>query len=258
MDPDNSVNVIEFKNPSSFVSPYGSKYALYTQAFNLANENDYPITVSYSGAHVAPQDITVNLGTDPAALNQYNTEQSTHYDLIPSNLYSMPASVVIPRGQRTVTVDLKLKSNSFDFSKNYVLPIQIQSASTGTVSGNFGTILLNVNAKNNYDGTYRSTGYFTHPTASSSRAIDKDKTLATVNFSTVVTEFADLGGSGWLMWLTVNADNTVTITPKGSTASGVIQEGVNKYDPSTKTFTLNYKYSGSGGFRVVTETIKLK
>ncbi|OZI07791.1 hypothetical protein BWI93_12545 [Siphonobacter sp. BAB-5385] len=165
LDPDNSVNVIEFKNPSNFVSPYGSKYSLYSRAFDLATENDYPITVSYSGAHVAPQDITVNLGTDPTALTQYNTEQQAHYDLIPSSLYTLPASVVIPKGQRTATVNLKVKSSSFDFTKNYVLPIQIQSTSSGTVSGNFGTILLNVSVKNKYDGRYRVTNItFRHTT----------------------------------------------------------------------------------------------
>jgi hypothetical protein len=154
LDPDKSTNVIEFKNPSSFLSPSGSTYSLYTQAFDLANENDYPITVSYSGAHVAPEDITVNIGIDTAALSQYNQEQHTEYDLMDANLYTLPTSVVIPKGQRQATVAIKVKSNLFDFSKAYVLPVRIQSASSGIVSANFGTILLSLNAKNKYDGNY--------------------------------------------------------------------------------------------------------
>jgi hypothetical protein len=154
LDPDTSTNVIEFKNPSSFLSPSGSTYSLYTQAFDLAEENDYPITVSYSGAHVAPEDITVTIGIDTAALTQYNNEQHTEYDLIDANLYTLPTSVVIPKGQRQATVGIKVKSNLFDFSKAYVLPVKIQSVSSGIISGNFGTILLSLNAKNKYDGNY--------------------------------------------------------------------------------------------------------
>ncbi|RZM22832.1 MAG: DUF1735 domain-containing protein [Pedobacter sp.] len=165
LDPANSTNIVEFKNPSLFVSPYGSKYALYSRAFDLAPENDYPLTVSYSGANVAPEDITVTLGTDPTALTQYNTEQKKTYDLIPESLYTIPAQVVIPKGQRTATVTVKVKSSSFDFSKKYVLPIQIKSASSASVSGNFGTILLNLSAKNKYDGRYRVTNLvFNHLT----------------------------------------------------------------------------------------------
>lgn len=158
LDPSLSTNVVEFKNPAGFASPSGSKYALYSQAFDLAPENSYPLTVSYSGAQVAPEDITVTLGVDPAAITQYNTEQDAHYDLIPASLYTLPTSVVIPKGQRTANVDLKFKSNNFDFTKAYVLPVQIKSISSGIISGNFSTILISVNAKNKYDGVYSVKG----------------------------------------------------------------------------------------------------
>lgn len=171
LDPANSTNVLEFKNPSSFLSPSGSKYSLYTQAFDLAPENSYPVTVSYSGAQVAPTDITVSIGIDTAALSQYNNEQHTEYDLISSSLYTLPASVVIPKGQRTAVVDIKVKSANFDFSKNYVLPIQIKTASSGIISGNFGTILLGLNAKNKYDGNYT--------VAAVAPMVDKTNTLLT-------------------------------------------------------------------------------
>jgi len=157
LDPDKSMNVIEFKNPSAFISPSGSTYSLYTQAFDLAEENDYAITVSYSGADVAPEDIRVAIGLDTAAITQYNTEQETEFDLITPDLYTLPTEVTIPKGQRTATVNIKVKSSKFDFSKAYVLPISIVSASSGTVSGNFGTILLSLNAKNKYDGNYSVT-----------------------------------------------------------------------------------------------------
>jgi hypothetical protein len=272
LDPDTSTNVVEFKNPSSFVSPSGSTYSMYSQSFDLAPEADYPVTVSYSGAHVAPQDITVNLGVDTAAVSQYNAEQHEEFDAITSDLYTIPATVVIPKGQRTAEVVIKLKPDKFDFAKNYVLPIQIKSASTGVVSGNFGTILLAVKAKNIYDATYASTGYVYHP--ASPRAIAKDKPLVTVSPTTVSVELGDLGSSGYNANLTIDpVTNKVTITPAAGAAGAPYTQfdtalpapympawpnaskANNTYDPATKTFYLRYGYMGGTGWRVTEEIL---
>jgi Domain of unknown function (DUF1735) len=268
LDPANSTNVIEFKNPSSFASPYGSKYALYTRAFDLAPENDYPITVSYSGANVAPEDITVNLGIDEAALTQYNDEQDAAYDLIPASLYTLPTSVVIPKGQRTATVALKVKSSSFDFTKSYVLPVRIQTVSSGTISGNFGTILLSVNAKNKYDGVYKPTGTMvdvTNPAFASLASAGQfvEYTLETVSatkcvlvdneyYGTAITPFwTGSGVSGYGSFSPViefdpATDKIISVTnfygqPAGNTRSAQIDpSGVNTYDPATKKIKIKY------------------
>jgi hypothetical protein len=275
LDPEKSVNVIEFKNPSAFVSPYGSKYALYSSAFDLTPEADYPVTVSYSGAHVAPQDITVTLGVDTSAVSQYNKEQKAAFDVITTDLYTIPASVVIPKGQRTVQAVVKFKPAKFDFLKNYVLPIQIKSVSTGEVSGNFGTILLAVKAKNIYDATYTATGYVYHPTAP--RAVSKNKPVVTISPTTVKVELGDLGSSGYFADLTINpTTNKVTITPSAGAAGAPYSQfdtalpnpytpawanaskANNTYDPITKTFYLRYGYMGANGWRVTEEILVRK
>jgi hypothetical protein len=275
LDPDKSTNVVEFKNPSSFISPSGSTYSMYAQSFDLAPEADYPVTVSYSGAQFAPQDITVTLGVDTAAITQYNTEQHGEFDAITPDLYTLPASVVIPKGQRTAEVVIKLKPGQFDFSKNYVLPVQIKSVSSGIVSGNFGTILLAVKAKNIYDATYAATGYVYHPT--SPRAISKNKPLETVSPTTVKVELGDLGGSGYFANLTVDpATNKITITPAAGAAGAPYTQfntalpapytpawanaskTNNTYDPATKTFYIRYGYMGANGWRVTEEILVRK
>jgi len=275
LDPDNSTNVVEFKNPSSFVSPSGSKYSMYSQSFSLAPEADYPVTVSYSGADVAPSDITVTLGVDTAAVSQYNAEQDEEFDVLTSNLYTIPATVIIPKGQRTAQVVIKLKTEKFDFSMNYVLPIQIKSASTGLVSGNFGTILLAVKAKNAYDATYTATGYVYHP--ASPRALSKDKELVTVSPTVVKVELGDLGGSNYFADLTINpTTNKVTITPSAGAAGAPYTQFDtalptpyspawpnaskcnNTYDPATKTFYLRFGYLGASGWRVTEEILVRK
>jgi hypothetical protein len=110
---------------------------------------------------------------------------------------------------------------------------------------------VTVYVANAYSGEYFSEGYFSHP--SSPRAINRAKTLVPINLNTVETEYGDLGSSGWKMWLQVNEDNSVTVIPKGSANTGTVPSGPNSYDPTTKTFTLNYQYSG--GTRVITEVL---
>jgi hypothetical protein len=269
LDPATSTNVVEFKNPSSFVSPYGSKYALYTQAFDLAAQNDYPITVSYSGANVAPEDITVTLGINEAALSQYNTEQHTTYDLIPTTLYTLPTQVTIPKGQRTATVDLKVKSNQFDFSKSYVLPVQIKSVSTGEISGNFRTILLSVNAKNKYDGVYKPTGTMVDITNAAFKSLSSanqkvEYTLETISatkcvlvdyvyYNSPITPFwTGSAASGYGSFSPViefdpATDKIISVTnyygqPASNTRSALLDPtGTNTYTASNKTIKIKYQ-----------------
>lgn len=269
LDPANSVNVIEFKNPSSFVSPSGSKYALYTKAFDLADESEYAITVSYSGARVAEEDISVKLGIDTAALSQYNAEQHKEYDLIDEKLYTLVPSVVIPKGQRTAVAKLKFKSSSFDFSKSYVLPIQIKSTSSGTISGNFGTILLNVNAKNKYDGVYTVTGKMSdasNPAFAGLYTVGKkvEYTLETISATEcVVTDHINWGGAAYVpIWTGTGISGYGSFSPvvefdaktnkivgvknfygqpASNTRSAQLNPaGINTYDATAKTIKISY------------------
>jgi hypothetical protein len=61
---------------------------------------------------------------------------------------------------------------------------------------------------------------------------------------------ADLGEG---LSITVNSDNTVSLS--GASRDVFLSAGKeNKYDPATKTFTLNYYYNTSAP-RVITETL---
>lgn len=267
LDPENSVNVIEFKNPSSFVSPSGSKYALYTRAFDLADESEYPITISYSGAQVAPEDITVKLGIDTAALSQYNAEQHKKYDLIDEKLYTLVTSVVIPKGERTAVAKLKFKSSAFDFSKKYVLPIQIQSASAGVVSGNFGTILLNVNAKNKYDGVYTVTGKMSDASNAAFAGLYSvgkkvEYTLETISATEcVVTDHINWGGAAYVpIWTGTGVSGYGSFSPvvEFDPATGKIISVKNFYgQPASNTRSAQLNPAGINIYDATAKTIKI-
>jgi hypothetical protein len=227
---------------------------------------DTLVTVTYQvnlgSVNPLDKDLTVTMGVTPGAtdfLKATNAKRATTgddpYEALPATAYSL-VNPVIKSGTRDADFSVKVKlPKTLDFSKEYVIPVGISDASGVKISGNLGFMNIFVGGTpNKYDGAYRSTGYFTHPSVP--RAIDRDKVLKTIDKSTSETEFADLAGSATVL-LKVNKDNTVTMTPLGSAAglAGPFEQvGVNKYDPATKTFTLNYQYNV--GTRVITETIK--
>lgn len=229
----------------------------------------YTFNVGVSSASPIGQPVTVTVAIDDALLKQYNADNGTAYKLPPASLYSIPTlTTTIPAGQQfgMVTVNLvtsrdKVPDAGGFNSAGYVLPLSIKTVSgaNAIVGGNYASKLILLKIKNQYEGDYRSTGYFAHPTATS-RNIDRDKTLSTIDGNTSQTEFADLGtgAAPWFMRLRVNADNTVTITPvvpKDATGETLKQTGTNRYNPATRTFTLSYRYTGPGGDRVITEKI---
>ena len=269
LDPEKSVNVVEFKNPSSFVSPYGSKYALYVNSFELNPESDYNVTVSYSGAHVAANDLTVTLGVDTAAVRQYNTEQHTAYDVMPASLYTLPASVTIPRGQRTATVPIKVKTGQFDFSKSYVLPLKITSVSPEVpISGNFGTILVSMGVKNKYDGVYRVTGTMVDATNAafvglSQAGRTQEQELVTVASNKVVAFDPEYFGSNIVIfWTGTGVSGYGTFSPvfEIDPATGKVLSVVNSYgqNAGANRRSAELDPTGVNMYDAATKTLKVK
>lgn len=204
---------------------------------------------------------TVNLKVDKTIIDAYNadTNNVTKLELLPATLYTTDAlDLTFAAGEYAKVINMKIDPAKLDLTKKYALGITATASSGYKVRSGMDKGLFQMVAKNKYDGTYRSTGYFTHPTATSSRAIDRVKTLSTVDATTSETELGDLGGAGYAMQLKVNADNTVTIIPKGATPPPLNQSyGPNTYNPATKTFTLWYSYNAAAP-RIIQEVIKMK
>ena len=218
----------------------------------------YSFDVNIASPSTLSQSVDVTVGIDAGALKKYNDANGTTLEVLPTFGYTLVnPTVTVPAGKRLGTITINFNTDKIDASKSYALPISIKTATNGVVvSSNYSTKILAVKIKNIYEGEYTATGLFTHP-VNGPRKINRPKTLQTVNGNTVETEFADLGGSGWTMKLLVNPDNTVKLTPTRAANAGTVQFGVNFYDPIKKTFTLNYQYSGGGGFRVINETLTL-
>lgn len=211
-----------------------------------------PVYVNVASPQTPTTATTTKLGIDTAFLRSYNTANNTHYEVLPDSVYTTTGwDRTIPAGKRLDSMVASINIDKMNLSHSYVLPITIVNASLPIEQWNH--LFMNIAVKNKYDGLYHSTGVFHHPTAGD-RAINRDKTLSTAGPNSVTTELGDLGGSGYLMTLTVNPDNTVTITPAGVTPNIDQHWGPNTYDPATKTFHLNYSYNTAAP-RIVQEDI---
>ena len=160
MDPDKTENVLEFANTANLTSPATSKLPLLSVNIVMDPNSIYKAAVNYTGAHTAPQDITVEVGVaDSTVIKTYNTINNrigaNAYVMVPANLYTIPSTkVVIPKGTQRVDFPIVFPSPDLLYGKNYVIPLTIKSASSGVISGNFGTMLYLLTGINRTDGTY--------------------------------------------------------------------------------------------------------
>jgi hypothetical protein len=139
--------------------------------------------------------LPVTLVIDQAALDAYNTANSTSYTLLPAADYSIASlKVTIPAGQHTVNVPISVNTSLIDPSGQFILPLTLTDASGQKISI-YKTLLYNVQAKNKYDMDYAATGYVFHPSAA--RSIDDTYRLATVGANRNEAPLADLGAANY-------------------------------------------------------------
>jgi hypothetical protein len=116
-------------------------YPLYVFPLTLYNDTaGFAAIIIYGPTGTAPEDITVNLALDTAALSAFNAYNYTSYIYPPDpTTYSFPASVTIPKGQNQTYARVTVNGNSNpNANASYAIPLMITSVSYGNVSSNFG------------------------------------------------------------------------------------------------------------------------
>jgi len=246
-------------------------YASVTKSFLSQTEVDCPIVVNYTGVNGAPEDVTITLGLDNSIV-----ATNTALTVLPTSLYT-PSSftLTIPKGQKSATLNLKLKTSQFNFALTYALGIKILSTSKGILSRNYGSGIFIIGAKNAYDGIYTveagsSVLRYSNPTTptvndvlNGSLAGNPNMTLTTATAnSVVITNLRWAGGTSSVSGiesLTATVDpvtNLVTMS-SGVNATLVNRTGMdNRYDPVTKTFRLNFHWNLTSTKREVTLVLK--
>lgn len=176
--------------------------------------------------------------------------------------------------------DFKINLNFglFDFSKKYALAFKITDAENAKVTpSSQKQIIALISVKNAYDGIYACvTGTvqrFSAPgvptvndALNGTMAGNPDVTVATVNSTTVLISnlrwfggTSSIAGIDNLQAIIDPATNLVTMRALGNATLANTPGAVNKYDPATKTFTLNFTWNPTANVRTVTDlTLKYK
>ena len=148
-------DIIEFGDLASPVSNVTSTIPMYALSFDMQPTSTLNLKVKAVGNGLASQDIDVVVAIDNSLLGIYNKQNESDYVALPSGQYSMAStSVTIKKGEREALLPIALKPDQFTFDEDYALGLVIKSVSKGNISGNFGKIILNINGKNAYDGSY--------------------------------------------------------------------------------------------------------
>ena len=244
-DPSKTTGIIEIVENAPLESA-GSIYPMNTLAFDVVAEDEFEVIVSYSGAYNAPEDITVEVSIDPAAVAAYNEDQGLHdgdaYSVLESNMFSLPGggssvSVTIPKGEKRATFMVTVNPDKFGFTEKFALPLKISNASSGVVSGNFNTMLYAVIAKNQWDGSYANT--YSGNLGSGSNNVN----MYTTGQYSVRTSL--IGVYSNEVFLTVDpTDNSVTVDVPSLVP--VETDPSSHWDPATATFYLKYTMRGGG------------
>lgn len=125
------------------------------------------VYVNLESGIAAPQDINVTLSDNTATLlAAYNSAFGTNILAMPTNLYSIPAGLVIPAGARNVETSLVVTNTTgLDANRQYAVGITISAVDGGyKIASNLDDLFIVFSVKNAYDGKYDMVGQFYHPT----------------------------------------------------------------------------------------------
>lgn len=250
-----SATTVDFTNAKGSLELPATAYSgiLQPQALDIqSTPTPISLMVNLSGAKPSGSNTTATLAVDQNALTAYNSANSTNYTLLPQAAYSIPSlSVAIPAGQRSANLIININTSVIDPSQQYILPLTIVDGGGQQINPQYKTVLFNVQVKNKYDGVYKTTGTRVHPTLGAF-PFSYNVTMSTTGASSISgSALADLKSD---LKITVNADNSVSLSSIAQPSVALTPGGVNKYDPATKTFTLSYYYN-SAAPRYITQVL---
>lgn len=218
--------------------------------------------VRLAAEYPAEQDIVVSLTTSKSA------EILSNKTIFPLDQVVIPATVTIPKGERSVPLTVSINTDKCTDDPQYVA-VSISSVDkTGyLISGNFGHLAINLKMKNKYEGRYHVTsGTLVDVASASLKHISavypeyevqmqtvNSKKLALYdeeddNYYYLIGNGSSISyyGSFCPIFEFDENGNIVAVTnhygqPAANTRSAELDpSGINKYDPATKSFTVSY------------------
>jgi len=194
----------------------------------------------------APEDIHVTLEIVDSLVDNYNNANGTAYAVPDPSMYQIPSmDIVIPKGSNTGYLQIKYHIPDF-VGADWAFGFKIASVQQSgyTISGNFSEGVVSLAVKNQYDGIYKGSGTMVHPSYPGPFQ-NKDEVMTTSGANSV-----DLYPLNTTVLFGV--DVNITVDPSTNlcslSSSAVVLDpydaGKNYYDPASKTFYLDFTYSG--------------
>lgn len=214
---------------------------------------------------------TVTFSTDPALVADYNEENGTNYEPLPTQYFSFePATLTFAEGDFVKELNIKMNAAGLDLSKDYAIGLVSTADGWRAVGNKFIAVAL----PSAYEGDYVSTGVRYNYNATSDAKVDTwpptgfasssawnfdPTTASTLSSKTVAVHAANDNGGFGRINLTVtdeviNVDgqdvNVVNITPNSDIGLNALVKSTHRestYNPATKTFELYYEYTNTNG-----------
>ena len=207
-------------------------------------------------------DIQVTLALDDALITAYNNAHGTTYLPLPANAFTLPSlTFTIPKDSKEFTIPITINKQNLNLANQYALGVKIATISEGLINEFEKEIVATFLVKNIYDGKYSFvSGLVTRYTAPG--VVENPSTLngplgpslpdvsmITTGASTVRLaglQWSPGGGVGGVDPITLTIDpatNLVTSSSGANASFGNWAGKENKYDPATKTFTLNFRWN---------------
>ncbi len=207
---------------------------------------------------------------------------------IPNNLYTSHPdnpydgqnwTVTFKPGEFVKFLKFNLDASQLITAGDVGMGFMIAEAKGCQISDAKSQVAVAISAKNQYDGIYRVYGTFSHPTntdisgpfGTAGFGGDLYCELITTGAASVNRNYGGAVGesvivynhtanvftyfTGVKMRFSVNANNTVNVTPVPGFIAVDPTPYNCTYNPTTKTFTLNYGWTSAGGQRLITENL---
>jgi hypothetical protein len=209
----------------------------------------------------ATEDVVVSLSTAKSA------ELNTGKAIFPLDKVTVPATITIPKGQRSAPLVVKVDTDALLADPQYIaISVTAIDKPGYIISGNFGDLKVNFKVKHKYEGRYVLTGTFTNLVAANFfhiTTLEHDYTVQLQTKDGQTLQFFDelvwkgftypmsnngaySGFGSFCPMFTFDDNNNITAVtnyyaaPVNTRSCELDPSGVNKYDPATKSFTVAY------------------
>jgi hypothetical protein len=261
-NPDDSNNVLEFGNTGP-VQHYGDQIGFISDLGSIAEGDTatFNVNLSYSGAKTAGEDINVTLDVDQSLLT------GTDHVLPPAELYSLPKTAVIKKGNQVTQIKVTVKRTAaFDFTANYAIPLRITAVSNGSpISGNFGAALYAFALRNQFDGVYQMKGYSLRAGFPDYTGNFKPIEMGLQTAGATSVQFTDLqvwangGGVGvGKPVISIDVKPSANVFDVLMSSDGGISNApgyTSRYDVASKTFYISFTWGAGPSSRLATDTL---